>query len=131
MITIQIVSSKNSARYLFCSKKGYKNGNMIRNKQNIVWNLVLTVFCQKLFATRIYLNKNIAKAQPRLQRQVETNQPRNYTSIWMITKTMDSLDFVRKIIKNGIMFYWKRISKFSKWRRKMEEQKNKYFLLII
>ena len=76
MNTAQIVSSRNLTRYLFCSKKGYKNENMIRNKKISFENPVFTVFYQNLLATRIYINKNIAKAPPRLRVQVEADQPR-------------------------------------------------------
>ena len=51
MITIQIVKSKNSARYLFCSKKGCKNENMVRNKSCFYSVLSKTI------TTRIYINK--------------------------------------------------------------------------
>ena len=46
MITLQIVSSKNSARYLFCPKKGYRNENMKRNKR-LFESPAFTVFYQK------------------------------------------------------------------------------------
>ena len=45
-------------------------------------NRVFTVFYQKLFAITVYINKNIAKAQPRLRGQVKSNQIRYYTSIY-------------------------------------------------
>ena len=86
MIKVQIVSSKNVAWYRFCSKKDYKNKNMIINKISFE-NSVITVFYQKLLATIIYINKNITKAQARLRGQVEANQPHYYTSISMITRT--------------------------------------------
>ena len=38
-------------------------------------NPVFTVFYQKLVAARICINKNMAKAQPRLRDQVEAKQP--------------------------------------------------------
>ena len=46
-----------------------------------------TVLYQKVSAKVIYINGNIAKAQPRLRGQVEVNQPHYYTTIWMITRT--------------------------------------------
>ena len=62
---------------------------MIRNKKNKILfeNFVFTVFYQKLLSTRIYKNKIIAKAQPRLRGQVEVNQPCYYTSISTIART--------------------------------------------
>ena len=45
------------------------------------------MFYQKILATITQINKNIAKAQPKLQRQVAANQPRYYTSISMIART--------------------------------------------
>ena len=50
-------------------------------------NPVFTVFYQKLLATIIYINKNIAKAEPRLRDQVQENQPSYYTSSSIIAKT--------------------------------------------
>ena len=61
MITEQIVISKNSVRYLFCSKKDYKNENMIRNNKISFENLVLTMFYQKLLAIRTYTKKTLLK----------------------------------------------------------------------
>ena len=58
MIKVEIVSSKNST--LFCSMEGYKNENMIINKENIIGKSCFTVFYQKLSATIIYINKIIA-----------------------------------------------------------------------
>ena len=75
MTKVQIVSSRNSAPNLFCSKKNYKNKK----------NPVFIVFYKKLLATIIYVNKNIAKAQSRFRGQGEVNQPCYYTSVSMIT----------------------------------------------
>ena len=50
-------------------------------------NPIFTVFYQKLLATIMYINKNIAKVQPRFRGQVEVNQPCYYTSISMIIRT--------------------------------------------
>ena len=45
------------------------------------------MFIQKPVATIVYINKvYITKAQPRLQGQVEANEPRYYTSISVVTK---------------------------------------------
>ena len=41
-------------------------------------NPVFTVFYQKLLTTIIYINENIAKAEPRLRGQVQANQPNYY-----------------------------------------------------
>ena len=41
---------------------------------------------EKLLATIVYINKNIANAQPRLRGQVKVSQPHYYTSISMNTK---------------------------------------------
>ena len=87
MITVQIVISKNSVRYFFCSKKDYKNENMIRNKQNIVRKSCFDNVLSKTISYKNLYKKNIAKAQPRLRGQVEANQPRYYTSVAMITTT--------------------------------------------
>ena len=47
---------------------------------------VFIVFYEQLLASIIYVNKNIAKAQPRFRGQVKVNQPCYYTSISMITR---------------------------------------------
>ena len=53
MITVQIVSSKKSARYFFCSKKGYKKKNITRNKLNAV---LKSCFYSILSKTMSYYN---------------------------------------------------------------------------
>ena len=50
-------------------------------------NPVFTVFYQKLLATRIYRNKNIANSQPTFQGQIKADQPRYYTLVSIITRT--------------------------------------------
>ena len=87
MTKVQIVSSKNSAWYLFCSKKCYKNENTIRDVNKMLFeNLLFIVFYQKLLAAIIYMNKDIAKAQPMWKEPVEANLPRYYNSDSMNTK---------------------------------------------
>ena len=49
-------------------------------------NPIFTVFYQKLLATIMYINKNIAKVQPRFRGHVEENQPSYYISVSMITR---------------------------------------------
>ena len=56
------------------------------------------MFCQKLLATIIYINKNIPKVQPRLQGPVEANQPRYCTSFSMITRTKVQKLFFFKVV---------------------------------
>ena len=73
MTKVQFVSSKNSAWDFFCSKKGYKNKNMIWNKI-LIKNPVFMMFYQKLLATILYITKKIAKVQPSLRGQVAANQ---------------------------------------------------------
>ena len=63
MTKVQIVSSKNSAWYLFRSKKGYKSEIWSETNKILFENLVFTVFYQKILATIIYVSKNIAKMQ--------------------------------------------------------------------
>ena len=56
---------------------------MIKNNKILLENPAFIVLYQKLLATRIYIDKNIAKAQPRLRDQVERNRPGYYTSVSM------------------------------------------------
>ena len=58
---------------------------MIINKISFE-NPVFIVFYQQLLASIIYVNKNIAKAQPEFRTQVKVNQPYYYTLISMITR---------------------------------------------
>ena len=96
---------------------GYKNENMMKNKQNIVWKYpVFTVLYQKLLATIIYTNRNIAKAQSRLGGQAEENQPHYYIAISMITKTKVQRLLWWKCKHNGtckINYYYYSITKLS------------------
>ena len=79
-------------------------------------NHVFTVLYEKLLVTIIYINKNITKAQPRLQGPVEVNQPCYYTSISMITrKTVQKL-VLWSCKHNGtckIKYYYYSIAKLS------------------
>ena len=86
MTKVQIISFENSAWYVFCFRKGYKNKSIIRITK-MFENSIFTVFSQKLLATVRYINENIPKAQPGLWGQVEANQSHYYTSILMITRT--------------------------------------------
>ena len=94
MIKVQIVSSKNSAPNLFCPKKNYKNESMIINKISFQ-NPVFIVLYQLLLASIIYVNKNIAKAQPGFPAQVKVNQPCYYTSISMITRRSSKISLIK------------------------------------
>ena len=85
MIKVQILSSKNSGPNLFCPKKNYKNENMMIKKISFE-NPVFIVFYQWLLASIIYVNKNIANAQPGFRGQVKVKQPCYYTSISIITR---------------------------------------------
>ena len=64
----------------------------------------------------IYINKNIAKSQPRLRGQVVANQPRYYTPISMITRTKDQKLVWWSCKHNGtckIKYYYYSIAKLS------------------
>ena len=71
MITVQIVSFKNSARFVLKRARKTKIWLKKCQKKWIKWNK----------------NKNFAKAKSRLRGQTEANQPPYYTSILIITRT--------------------------------------------
>ena len=69
-------------------------GEKVKNEYVRITYFSLIVFYQQLLLSVIYVNENIAKAQPGFRSQVKVNQPCYYTSISIITRR----EFVQKLI---------------------------------